>query len=99
MNLDESRRRFLGAFSGIGLGGTLFPGVLWTQVQQNGTQKVTPEMLKGALEMAGLSFSEEDQKAMLQSVNQSFTRYEEVRKLGIGNNVQPPFYFSAITPG
>jgi hypothetical protein len=99
MNLNESRRRFLNAFSGIGLGGTLLPGVLWAQMQQNGAQRVTPEMLRGALDLAGLSCTEEDQKAMLQSVNQSLTRYEEVRKLGIGNNVAPPFYFSAIVPG
>src|SRR5215475_15982426 len=99
MNLNESRRRFLNAFSGIGLGGTLLPGVLWAQMQQNGAQKVTPEMLRGALDLAGLSFAEEDQKAMLQSVNQSLTRYEEVRKLGIGNNVAPPFYFSPLVPG
>jgi Asp-tRNA(Asn)/Glu-tRNA(Gln) amidotransferase A subunit family amidase len=99
MNIDETRRRFLGAFSGIGLGGTLLPGVLWAQVQQNGTQRVTPEMLRGALDIAGLSFTEEDQKAMLQSLNQSLTRYEEVRKLGIGNNVAPPFYFSPLVPG
>jgi hypothetical protein len=44
MNINESRRRFLNAFSGLGLGGTLLPGVLWAQMQQNGAQRVTPEM-------------------------------------------------------
>jgi len=56
-------------------------------------------MLKDALAISGLSFSDEDQKAMLQGVNQNLTRYEEVRKLHIPNDVSPPFYFSAITPG
>src|SRR5207237_9039459 len=99
MPLHESRRRFLTAFSGLGLGGTLLPGVLWAQVQQSAAQRITPEMLRGALDVAGLTFTDEDQKAMLQSVNQSLTRYEDVRKLAIPNNVAPPFYFSAITPG
>jgi len=99
MRLHDSRRRFLTAFSSLGLGGTLLPGILWTQVQQSGAQRVTPEMLHAALDLAGLTFTDEDQKAMLQSVNQSLTRYEEIRKLGITNNVAPPFYFSAITPG
>jgi Asp-tRNA(Asn)/Glu-tRNA(Gln) amidotransferase A subunit family amidase len=100
MDLNESRRRFLGFFSGIGLGGTLLPGVLWAQAQQGGTtQRITAEMLRGALDVAGLAFSEDDQKGMLQAVNQSLTRYEEVRKLAIGNNVAPPFYFSPLVPG
>src|SRR5713226_4362068 len=76
MPLHESRRRFLTAFSGLGLGGTLLPGVLWAQVQQTAAQRITPEMLRGALDIAGLTFTDEDQKAMLQAVNQSLTRYE-----------------------
>ena len=72
----DSRRRFLAYFSGTGLGATLLPGVLWGQMQQDGAQRVTPEMLKGALAMAGLTFSEEDQKAMLQGVNRNLTSFE-----------------------
>ncbi len=99
MALDETRRRFLGCCSGMGLAGTLLPGVLWAQMQQEGAQQVTPEMLKSALALAGLSFSEADEKSMLQSVNGSLTRYDEIRNLHIPNNVTPPFYFSALTPG
>jgi Asp-tRNA(Asn)/Glu-tRNA(Gln) amidotransferase A subunit family amidase len=96
---DDTRRRFLSYFSGSGLAATLLPGVLWAQIEQADASKVTPEMLKSALALSGLSFSEEDQKAMLQGVNQNLTRYEELRKLRIPNDVSPPFYFSAITPG
>lgn len=96
---DENRRRFLGYFSGAGLGATLLPGVLWGQMQQEGAQAVTPEMLAGALGVAGLKFSEEDQKAMLQAVNTNLGRYEELRSLHIPNNVAPPFYFSSLVPG
>ncbi len=99
MTPDKMRRRFLACCSGIGLGGTLLPGVLWAQLQQDGAQQVTPEMLKGALGLSGLSFSEADQKSMLQAVNGSLARYDEIRNLHIPNNVAPPFYFSALTPG
>jgi Asp-tRNA(Asn)/Glu-tRNA(Gln) amidotransferase A subunit family amidase len=99
MTPDKMRRRFLACCSGIGLGGTLLPGVLWAQLQQEGAQQVTPEMLKGALGLSGLSFSETDQKSMLQAVNGSLARYDEIRNLHIPNNVAPPFYFSALTPG
>ena len=98
-NTEESRRRFLGAFTGIGLGGTLLPGVLWAQTQRDGAQRITPEMLKDALAVSGLSYSDDDQKAMLQAVNTNLNRYDALRALHIPNDVAPPFYFSAITPG
>src|SRR5215831_6673718 len=96
---DDTRRRFLSACSGLGLGGTLLPGVLLAQAQQAGEARVTAAMLANALAVAGLTFSEEDQKAMLQAVNRSVGTYEELRKLDIPNDVAPPFYFSAVVPG
>ena len=69
-------------------------------MQQEGeTPRVTDEMLKSALAIAGLTFSDEDRKAVLQGVNRSLTSFEEVRKLDIPNDVSPPFYFSSIVPG
>jgi Asp-tRNA(Asn)/Glu-tRNA(Gln) amidotransferase A subunit family amidase len=96
---EESRRRFLGFFSGVGLGGTLLPGVLWTQVQQEEAQRITQPMLTDALALSGLTFTEEEQKALLQSANQNLTRYEDIRKTHIPNDVAPPFYFSPLVPG
>src|SRR5450432_2241813 len=95
----DSRRRFLGFFSGVGLGGTLLPGVLWAQIQQDGAQRITQAMLTDALALSGLTFAEEDQKALLQAANQNLTRYEELRKTQIPNDVAPPFYFSPLVPG
>lgn len=96
---DENRRRFLAYFSGAGLGATLLPGVLWAQLHQEDAPAVTSAMLAGALAVAGLKFSEEDQKAMLQAVNANLGRYEELRNLHIPDNVSPPFYFSSLVPG
>jgi hypothetical protein len=36
---------------------------------------------------------------MLQAVNRNLTNYEALNALHIPNDVSPPFYFSAITPG
>ncbi|HUA82588.1 MAG TPA: amidase [Bryobacteraceae bacterium] len=101
INSDDNRRRFLAYFSGIGLGSSLLPGALWAQTQQDGDgePRITAEMIKDALAIAGLNFSDEDVKAMVQGVNRALTSYEEVRHLQIPNDVQPPFYFSTITPG
>src|SRR5580704_6645606 len=96
---EDTRRRFLSFFSGIGLGGTLLPGVLWAQVQQDGAQRITQPMLTDALALSGLTFPEEDQRALLQAANQNLTRYEELRNVHIPNDVAPPFYFSPLTPG
>src|SRR5579863_3147063 len=95
----EARRQFLSYFSSLGLGTTLLPGVLWAQIQQDDQQRVTLAMLKNALALSGLTFSEEDQKAMLQGVNRNLGNYEELRKIHIPNDVAPPFYFSALVPG
>jgi Asp-tRNA(Asn)/Glu-tRNA(Gln) amidotransferase A subunit family amidase len=98
-NPAPSRRRLISYFSGIGLGATLLPSILWAEMQQEPEARVTPEMLRDALALAGLTFSEEDQKSMLQGVNRQLTSFEEVRKLEIPNDVSPPFYFSPIVPG
>jgi Asp-tRNA(Asn)/Glu-tRNA(Gln) amidotransferase A subunit family amidase len=84
------------------LGATLLPGALWAQAQQTdggAAPQITLEMLQQSLKIAGLEFSEADEKAMLNGLNQNLTRYEEVRALKIPNDVSPPFYFSSITPG
>src|SRR4051794_2559504 len=96
---NEARRRFLQCFTGLGVGATLLPGILWAQAQQSGTPEITQEMLKDALALAGLTFSDEDQKSMLQSANQNLTRFEEYRNLHIPNDVSPPFHFSPLVPG
>ena len=97
--MEESRRQFLAFFSGAGLGGTLLPGVLWAQLQQDSAQRITQPMLANALALSGLTFTEDEQKALLQSANQNLTRYEEMRKTHIANDVAPPFYFSPLVPG
>ncbi len=96
---NTQRRIFLSYFSSLGLGSTLLPGVLWGQLQQSGQPEVTPEMLKNALAMSGLSFTDDQQKAMVQSANQNLTRYRSVRDLRIPSNISPPSHFSTLTPG
>jgi Asp-tRNA(Asn)/Glu-tRNA(Gln) amidotransferase A subunit family amidase len=99
LNLEETRRRFIGHFAGIGLGSTLLPGVLWARMEQTGAQRIDAEMLKSALAVAGLEFTEEDRQAMVQNVNRSLSQYEELHKFHVPNNVSPPFHFNPIVPG
>src|SRR5687768_8016178 len=88
-NIEATRRRFLAHFSSMGLGATLLPGVLWAGMQENGVQQITQDMLKTALKTSGLSFTDEDEKAMLTSANQALTKYDTIRKIKIPNDVSP----------
>ncbi len=97
--LDETRRRFMAHFAGIGLGSTLAPGVLWARMQDAGTQKVTLAMLTDALRLSGIELTEEERKGMVESANTNLSRYEELRKIHIPNDVSPPFHFSPMVPG
>ncbi len=86
-------------FTGIGLGSTFVPGILWARMQDAGAQKITLAMVTDALQLSGLEFNEEERKAMVTAANTSLTRYEELHKLKIPNDVSPPFHFSPIVPG
>lgn len=99
ISTEDTRRSFLGFFSGIGLSSTLLPGVLWAQLQQDGAQRITQAMLADALALSGLTFGEEEQRGLLQAANQNLTRFEEMRNTHIPNDVAPPFYFSPLVPG
>jgi Asp-tRNA(Asn)/Glu-tRNA(Gln) amidotransferase A subunit family amidase len=97
--LASARRSFIAQCSALGIGGTLLPGILWAEVAQTGGQAITADMLRHAIDMAGLTFSDADQKQMLDAVNQNLTRFKELRRIDIPNDVSPPFHFSALVPG
>jgi Asp-tRNA(Asn)/Glu-tRNA(Gln) amidotransferase A subunit family amidase len=97
--VNETRRRFVAHFASIGLGSTLVPGVLWARMQDAGAQRVTLEMVTGALKLAGIDATESEAEALVNGANQNLARFDEIRKLGIPNDVSPPFHFSSIVPG
>ena len=94
-----TRRHFLEYFSSVGLASTLLPGVLWAKVQEEPSRRITADMLKGALAIAGLDFSEEDQQQMLTALNQNPDRFAELRKIHIAPDLAPPLYYSPLVPG
>jgi Asp-tRNA(Asn)/Glu-tRNA(Gln) amidotransferase A subunit family amidase len=98
-SLDETRRRFMAHFAGIGLGSTLVPGIVWARMQDQGTQRITLAMVTEALKLQGIDLPEADRQAMVNAANQNLTRYEEMRKIHIPNDVSPPFHFSSLAPG
>src|SRR3954466_2674756 len=94
-----TRRQFITYFSSVGLASTLLPGVLWAKLQEEQTPRVTGAMLKDALAVAGLEFTDEQREQMLAGVNQNLERYAELRQIRIDPNLAPPLYYSPIVPG
>lgn len=92
------RRAFLAYCGSLGLGSTLFPGVLWAE--SGGAQEaVTAEMVDHAARLAGLDFSEADVREMVEGVNANLELYRELRAVPIDQNVAPPLHFSPVVPG
>ena len=98
--LEFNRRWFVAYFSSIGLGATLMPGTLTAAAQD--AEKITPEMVEGAARLAGLTFSPEAVKKIVESFNgrrSLLASYETIRKMDLGNRVIPAIVFNPVLPG
>src|SRR6267378_2393445 len=93
------RRNFMKMCSGMGLAGTLFPGVLWGQTQAQAAKKITKEMIENAAAIADVPISDEYKQMMLESLNDQAKGYEEIYKLHIPNSVDPALIFDPVLPG
>ena len=93
------RRNFLKTCSGMGLAGTLFPGVLWAQAQAQGAAKITKEMIDNAAAIADVPIADEYKEMMLTDLNDHAKGYEEIYKLHIPNSVDPALLFDPVLPG
>jgi DNA-binding transcriptional LysR family regulator len=66
-SLKFKRRRFVACFASTGLGPTLLPGVLSAMAQD--APKIMAEMVESAALLAGLTFSPEAVKEIVDSLN------------------------------
>ncbi len=90
------RRRFMEACTGLGLGSTLFPGVLWAQAQGKSAVKITKEMIDAAAAVADVAISEEYKQMMLDNLNEQAKGYEAIYALHIPNSVEPALLFDPV---
>lgn len=90
------RREFLAYFSGLGLGGTLFPGVLWAE--SRAVPELTVETVARAAEVAGLEFTEEEREMMLEGLEGNLRSYEALREVDLPNEVPPALVFDPALP-
>ena len=92
-----NRRSFMGYFSSIGLGGTLMPGVLWAQAQQEGA--VTAAVIAEAEKIAGLEFTPEEREEMVRGLNQNARAWADLHAIDLDNSVVPAVQFDPLLPG
>jgi Asp-tRNA(Asn)/Glu-tRNA(Gln) amidotransferase A subunit family amidase len=60
---------------------------------------VSPSAIAAAETLAGLEFTEAERQQMVDGVAENLERYEAIRRLDIGPNVQPAFRFDVDPPG
>ena len=114
MHNHLDRRVFMAACSSLGLGSTLFPGVLWGMIQEprppaapaagqgprQGAEapKFTREQIRDAVEIAGLHFSDHQIDMMLQNLSDRLRSFSAIWDLKIPNDVAPAFVFNPVFP-
>jgi Asp-tRNA(Asn)/Glu-tRNA(Gln) amidotransferase A subunit family amidase len=92
-----NRRHFVAVCAGVGLGGTVLPGVLLTLAQEQ--PRVTKDMIDAAANIADVTIPDEYKDAMLQGLNNVEQGYEAVYNLHMTNGVQPAILFDPLPMG
>lgn len=98
-NTTYDRRTFMAYFGSIGLGTTLLPGVLWSQLQQPQAPEITKEMIASAEEMSGVHFSDDERTAMLRNLQQMRGNIRQLHEIPLDMGVLPAIVFDPVPPG
>ncbi len=94
-----NRRRFVECLSAAGIGSMLLPGALAAVAQDAAT--ITIDMLQSAMKIAGLSFTADEQKRLLEKLNGTrgyLAGFERLRTANLGDT-QPAIVFNPVPPG
>jgi Asp-tRNA(Asn)/Glu-tRNA(Gln) amidotransferase A subunit family amidase len=90
------RRSFMSYFASIGLGSTLFPGVLWARVSAG--EEITATTIASAEEVAGIHFDDAERTMMLDGLKAQEQRIEALHKISLANSVAPAIIFDPVPP-
>lgn len=95
-----NRRRFIECCAAAGLGSTLLPGALAAVAQDAAT--VTIDMLQSAQHIAGVSFTPDEQRRLLEKLNGAvgyLAGFARLREANLGYATQPALVFNPVPPG
>ncbi|HKB12442.1 MAG TPA: amidase [Vicinamibacterales bacterium] len=94
-----NRRRFIECLSAAGVGSTLLPGALAAVAQD--AETITIEMLRSAQQIAGVSFTPDEQRRLLEKLNGPrgyAAGFARLRATDLGDT-PPAFVFNPVLPG
>jgi Asp-tRNA(Asn)/Glu-tRNA(Gln) amidotransferase A subunit family amidase len=100
--MAPSRRSFFAMMTALGLGSEPFVRELYalaTQAPQGTPSRVTAEMVRNAVQLAGLKYTEAEQQGMVASLNRILTRAEELHLAPPDNDAPTPLLFDPRVPG
>lgn len=99
MGRGVDRRQFLAYFSGLGLGSTLLPGILWSRIAGAQSEEVTKELVLEAQRLAGLDLTDEECEQMVRGLNGNVRSYRQIREVNVSNDVAPAIEFNPLPAG
>jgi Asp-tRNA(Asn)/Glu-tRNA(Gln) amidotransferase A subunit family amidase len=92
------RRTLLAFFAATGAANALLPGTLWAQIQP-GTRTISIDMVREAARLAGLSWTDDQCKEVVDSLA-SFSKHAEgIDKATLANASPLPIHFDPRPPG
>jgi Asp-tRNA(Asn)/Glu-tRNA(Gln) amidotransferase A subunit family amidase len=102
-NSRIGRRSFVKLIPAAGAAGITIanPGTAAVQTQQaqQGSQKVTKEMLRCAEQLIDIELTEAQESMALSGVNRNLSNYEILRKIDVPLDTEPAFAFHPALPG
>jgi hypothetical protein len=91
LHARSSRRAFFASVAGAGIGSTVFARALWAQSKAGAP--VTPEVIRSAEWVAGLTLTDEQRTALGKSLEKLRDRLDPIRKVPLDNSVPPALHF------
>jgi Asp-tRNA(Asn)/Glu-tRNA(Gln) amidotransferase A subunit family amidase len=93
------RRAFMAYFGSIGLGSTLFPGVLWGHLQQQQQPEITKEMIASAEQISGIHLTDDERAEITRGLQQTRNAIEQLHQVPLDMSVFPAIIFDPVPPG
>jgi Asp-tRNA(Asn)/Glu-tRNA(Gln) amidotransferase A subunit family amidase len=91
------RRSFVSYFTGLGVGSSLLPGVLWAKLAAG--EEITAETIACAEEIAGVSFDETERQMMVDGLKQQAKQIADLHQVTLPNSLPPALRFDPLLPG
>jgi Asp-tRNA(Asn)/Glu-tRNA(Gln) amidotransferase A subunit family amidase len=91
------RRAFMSYCGSLGLGATLFPGVLWAKMADGA--EITKETVGAAAELAGLTFDDAEREMMVAGLRDQARQLAALHAIPLANGIAPAVQFNPLPAG